>query len=320
MNPSTRVYTLRVNIQEQCQYRCPYCLPGSVSPYTPNAQRLTPAEYARLARLFAGFGVRKVRFTGGEPLLRPDVVEVVRAFRNGMPGADLAVTTNGQYLSRRLEALVAAGLRRATVHVDSLRPERYRALMGNADVEEILASVLAARERLSEVKLNTVIQRGRNDDEVHDFLDWSRKTGVQVRFIELMNTGSAVDYTRSAFFSGREILARVRESEPVEPIPRKAPSDPAALFRTASGLVFGVIASDTEPFCATCDRLRLTPEGRLRGCLYQSGGVELGAALRAGVCDSIVSMLMASAIRRKRSHHPELGEQRTAFSMSEAGG
>lgn len=320
MNPSTRAYTLRVNLQEQCQYQCPYCLPGSVSPFTPKAQRLTPAEYARLARLFAGFGVRKVRFTGGEPLLRPDVVEVVRAFRDGMPGVDLAVTTNGQYLLQRLEALVEAGLRRATVHVDSLRPERYRVLMGNADVGQILASVLAARERLSEVKLNAVVQRGRNDDEIYDFLEWSRQTGVQVRFIELMNTGSAVDYTRSAFFSGREILARVREHEPVAPVPRKAPSDPAALFQTASGLVFGVIASDTEPFCATCDRLRLTPEGRLRGCLYQPGGVELGAALRGGASDSLVSLLMANALQRKRSHHPALAEERTAFSMSEAGG
>ncbi len=313
-------YALRVNVLEQCQYRCPYCLPGSVSPYTPNSHRLTPAEYGRLVPLFVRAGVQKVRFTGGEPLLREDLPDIVRAFRSGLPEGELAVTTNGEYLPKRVDALVAAGLDRATVHVDSLRPERYRVLMGEADVAVVLEGILETRARLREVKLNVVVQRGRNDDELTDFLDWSQRHGIQVRFIELMNTGSARAYVQEAFFSGREIVARISEQETVEPVPRASPSDSAALYRTGRGILFGVIASDTEPFCAACNRLRLTPDGKLRGCLYQSGGVALGAALRAGADDAALERMLTLGLRNKRSHHPSVGLDRVPFSMSESGG
>ncbi|MGA9522315.1 MAG: radical SAM protein [Myxococcaceae bacterium] len=313
-------YALRVNVLEQCQYRCLYCLPGSVSPYTPNKSRLTPPEYARLAPLFVRAGVRKVRFTGGEPLLREDLPDIVRAFRTALPVGELAVTTNGEHLPKMLDALVEAGLDRATVHVDSLRPDRYRTLMGDGDVGAVLEGLLEARTRLREVKLNVVVQRGGNDDELTDFLDWSLRHGIQVRFIELMNTGSARDYVQVSFFSGRDIVARIAERESVEPLPRASLADPAALYRTRRGIVFGVIASDTEPFCASCNRLRLTPDGKLRGCLYQSGGVALGSALRAGAEDAELERMLALGIRNKRSHHPSVAAERVPFSMSESGG
>ncbi len=192
--------------------------------------------------------------------------------------------------------------------------------MGDADLHAVLEGVLAARHRLKQVKLNVVVQRGRNDDELTDFLDWSARHEVQVRFIELMNTGSARDYVQSAFFTGREIVERIAEREPVEPIPRAGPTDPAALYRTGRGIVFGVIASDTEPFCASCNRLRLTPDGKLRGCLYQSGGVALGDALRAGAEEGELEQLIRLGIQGKRSHHPSVAADRRPFSMSESGG
>lgn len=312
-------YVLRVNVLEQCQYRCPYCLPGAVSPYTPNARRLSPQQYERLGRVFLAFGIRKVRFTGGEPLLREDLPEIVSAFREAMPGAELAVTTNGEHLAARLEALIAAGLCRATVHIDSLNPARYRALMGEGDLAAILQTVLHARTVLEDVKVNAVIQRGANDDEIPAFLEWSRRTGVQVRFIELMNTGSAVLYTRKAFCSGAEIVERAGAQGEVRSLPRKSPSDPAALF-SVGGVVFGVIASDTQPFCADCNRLRLTPRGQLRGCLYQPGGIELGQAMRDGASDDALAQLVRLGISNKRSHHPDVAADRAPFSMSEAGG
>jgi cyclic pyranopterin phosphate synthase len=141
-----------------------------------------------------------------------------------------------------------------------------------------------------------------------------------VRFIELMNTGSAVDYTRSVFISGREVVQTIARTHGAEALPRRDPADPAALYRTGDGVVFGMIASDTEPFCGACNRLRLTPDGRLRGCLYQGGGVALGAAMRSGADDAALWALLSLGIREKRSHHPSTSLERKPFSMSEAGG
>jgi cyclic pyranopterin phosphate synthase len=314
--------TLRVSVLDRCQYRCPYCRPGSLAPFTPRERRLTPGDYARLAPVFAERRVTKVRFTGGEPLLRPDLPEVAAALRDGITGCQLAVTTNGQLLGLTVERLARAGVSRATVHVDSLRPERYRALMGDGDARAVVRALLDARSVLAEVKVNVVVQRGKNDDEIGDFLDFSRDTGVEVRFIELMNTGSAVAYTRQVFFSGREILDAVRARSNVHAIPRRHPSDPSALWITDEGVVFGVIASDTEPFCDACNRLRLSAEGRLTGCLYQGLGVDLAAALRRDDGDASVRALVDAAVSGKRSFHPERGGGRRhlPFSMAQTGG
>ncbi|MFZ9889182.1 MAG: radical SAM protein, partial [Myxococcota bacterium] len=184
-------YSLRVSLLEQCQLRCGYCLPGAVQPYTTSAARLRPADYAVLARAFAEVGVDKVRFTGGEPLLREDIVDVVIAFKAGLPAAQLALTTNGLRLPLYAEALAQAGLSRVTVHLDTLRVDRYPVLMGRGDPADVLAQAERAVALFAEVKLNVVVQRGLNDDELLDFLALSRRTGIEVRFIELMDTGSA---------------------------------------------------------------------------------------------------------------------------------
>lgn len=309
-------YALRASLLEQCPFRCPYCLPGSVTPPTERARWLSAEEYLRLARLFRARHVTKVRLTGGEPLVRPDVVEIVAAWREAMPDADLALTTNGQRLAAHVDPLAAAGLRRVTIHIDSLRDDRYEALMGPGSPAAILEAATAARRKLAEVKLNVVMQRGKNDDEIDDFLALSARTGFEVRFIELMNTGSADSYTREVFMAGREIVAKAQGV----PVPRRHQSDPAALYRSPDGVVFGVIASDTEPFCSACDRLRLTADGRLRGCLYQSGGVPVGAALKAGASDETLGALLDTGLDDKRSWHPLAAPHRAPFSMADVGG
>lgn len=313
-------YTLRVSLLEQCQYDCPYCLPGSVSRYTPNQERLSAAEYGRLAPLLASAGVNRVRLTGGEPLLRNDVPDVVAAFRAGMPKASLALTTNGQKLRPLLSVLKEAGLDDLTVHVDSLKPTRYRDLMGEGDVFDVLDAAIKARSLYKQVKLNMVVQRGKNDDELNDFLSWSEKTQIEVRFIELMNTGSAVEYTRSVFFTGKQMVERIGAGQPVARLERRHASDPAALYRTARGVTFGIIASDTEPFCADCNRLRLTAKGLLRGCLYESGGAPLGPALKAGADDATLASMIRLGQANKRSFHPSTQGVRVPFSMADAGG
>lgn len=307
-------FTLRVNVGEQCQLECGYCRP-SLAKVTAKSARLTPEHYARLAEALVELQPRKLRFTGGEPLLREELAEIVAGFRRWLPAVPLAVTTNGALLPARLPELVSAGLSSATVHVDSLRPERYRELMGGGELSLALEGVAAAKERLGRVKLNVVVQRGRNDDELDDFLDWSEREGVEVRFIELMNTGSAVEFTRAHFLSGAEVVRRLGG----RPVPRREPGDPAALFRVP-GVTFGVIASDSAPFCGACDRLRLSASGVLRTCLYAPSGLDLGGLLRAGAGKRQLASALRVTLSMKRSHHPSQQVERAPFSMAAVGG
>ncbi len=223
------------------------------------------------------------------------------------------MTTNGTRLLEQATSLRAAGIDRATVHLDTLRRDRQEALMGKGSPEQVQEGIAVARRTFDEVKLNVVVQRGRNDDELAGFLRWSARTGVQVRFIELMRTGSANDVVDDVFMAGREVVQRLG------PRPRREASDPAALFER-DGVIFGVIASDTESFCSTCDRLRLTADGRLRGCLYESGGVPLGEALRCGASRDDVAALFSAGVNGKRSFHPSTTETRVPFSMADVGG
>lgn len=315
-------FTLRVNVLEQCQLDCGYCRPGTAT-VTRSADRLQPEHYARLAQALGGLqplAVRKIRFTGGEPLLRADLPEIISAFHAHLPHVPLALTTNGVHLARHLDRLHVAGLSGATVHVDSLRQDRYAALMGgHARVDAVLASVEEAKHTLRSVKLNVVVQRGLNDDEVGDFLDWSAVTGVQVRFIELMNTGAARDFTGRHFVSRGELLRALERHGPVTTLPRAHPADPASLHEVG-GVTFGIISSDSSPFCDDCDRLRLSPAGLLRGCMYARGGAPVGALLRESATLAEVRGLLRLALSQKQSHHPARGLERASFSMAQVGG
>ena len=315
-------YALRVSVLEQCQLDCRYCRPGAVTSPTEAARWLRPDEHARLAALFFARGVEKVRFTGGEPTLRRDLVDVVAAWSTRrVPQGRLALTTNALRIAPLLPALKDVGLDTLTVHLDTLRADRVAALMGDgADVDVVWAAVDAAQRLGLPVKCNVVVQKGRNDDELGAFVDVSAARGVEVRFIELMNTGSARGYVKEVFIAGREIVDVVARQRGCRSVPRRHPSDPAALFQTDAGVVFGVIASDTEPFCADCDRLRLSADGRVRGCLYQPGGLPLGAALRDGATDEALLALLDAALDDKRSHHPLVQVLRQPFSMADVGG
>ncbi len=301
------MWTLRVSVTDQCSYRCRYCQP------TRGGQartRLSVEDYATVAPALARLGVNKVRFTGGEPLQRPDLPGIVARFRAAMPDATLAVTTNGLLLGPCLIELHRAGLSSATVHVDTLRPERYRDLMGGRRLDAVLDAVLSAREVLGEVKLNVVVQRGHNDDELFDFLAFSEQHRVEVRFIELMDTGIAGGYARAAFVSGAEIVERLGAT----PLDRPDPCAPAERWSTCGGVAFGVIASASTPFCDRCNRLRLSCDGTLRGCLYERGTVSLADA-EVEELDSVVRHV----VRHKKSHHPSRRSLHV-FSMAESGG
>jgi cyclic pyranopterin phosphate synthase len=314
-------YSLRLSVLEQCQLDCGYCRPGSTTSPTERDRWLTATHHARLAPLLLHHGVRRVRFTGGEPTLRADLVELVAVWQQAVRTANLDVplglTTNGLRLAPLLPSLCEAGLDGVTIHLDTLRADRVQALMGaGANVDVALAAAEKARNCGLLVKFNVVVQRGLNDDELHTFLDVGTRLGAEVRFVEQMNTGSASAHVEGSFISGAEVVQRLSAT----PRGRRHDSDPAALFVDDRGRTFGVIASDTEPFCSTCDRLRLTADGRLRGCLYEAGGVPVGEALRAAVSDAELAAVMTHALDAKRSHHPSQAATRVPFSMADIGG
>jgi cyclic pyranopterin phosphate synthase len=267
--------------------------------WLPRASLLTFEELTRLVGVFAGLGVTKVRLTGGEPLLRHDLATLTRMLGR-VPGVtDVALTTNGLLLARQAEALRAAGLRRVTVSLDTLRPERMREFARSTGHADVLAGLRAAQQAgFAPLKLNTVVVRGFNDDEVEDLVEFARGRGAEPRFIEYMDVGGATRWSPDQVVSRDELLRRLAARYgPVTPLPEPGGSAPAERFRLPDGMTVGIIASTTAPFCGTCDRGRLTADGTFFLCLYAERGLDLREPLRAGASDDDLAGLVAAAWR-----------------------
>lgn len=287
--------SLRVSVTDRCNLRCRYCMPEDDYVWLPRASILSFEEIARLVAIFTALGVTKVRITGGEPLLRRELPRLVEMLRHTPGVADLALTTNGVLLSRYAPPLRAAGLHRVTVSLDTLRPDRFRALTGSDHHADALWGIDALqRAGFARTKLNTVVMRGFNDDEVLDLLAFARERELEIRFIEYMDVGGATRWSPEQVVSCAELLARVQEGcGAVEAITGAAnPRAPAERFRLADGTTFGIIASTTEPFCRSCDRSRITADGMWFLCLYAAHGVDLKTPLRAGASDAELAALI----------------------------
>lgn len=285
--------SLRISVTDRCNMRCRYCMPEEEYRWLPRTSILSFEEITRLAGIFAGLGAGKVRLTGGEPLLRHDLHDLVARLAR-VPGVeDLALTSNGILLAGQAQALRAAGLTRVTISLDTLRPERMAEFARSARHAEVLAGIAAAVDAgFDAVKLNAVVIRGFNEDEVPALLEFGRRQGVEVRFIEYMDVGGATRWSADQVVSQAEILRMVEAAAgPVTPLPARAAA-PAERFRLADGTVFGVIASTTAPFCRACDRSRLTADGTWFLCLYADEGVSLRDALRAGAEDADLAALI----------------------------
>ncbi len=283
---------LRVSVTDRCNFRCPYCMPrelfGPDHVFLPQEQVLSTAEIAVLVRVFVRLGVRKVRLTGGEPLLRPDLEDLVAEIA-ATPGVeDLALTTNGALLARRAAGLRAAGLHRVTVSLDSLDPELFAAL---ADTKVPLARVLdgiaAARDAgLAPVKLNTVLQRGRNDDGLLDLVEFARAEGHVLRVIEYMDVGTTNGWRSSQVVPAGEVLERIGASHPLVAVDEARDGQVAERWRYADGRgELGLVSSVTRPFCGDCVRARLTATGELHTCLFSAVGFDLRTPLRSGATE-----------------------------------
>jgi len=285
--------SLRVSVTDRCNMRCRYCMPEDEYVWLPRASILTFEEIARLVRVFAGLGVRKVRLTGGEPLLRHDLPTLVALIARDARITDLAMTTNGLLLATQAAALRAAGLQRVTVSLDTLRPERMLAFAKSARHADVVAGIVAARQAgFGKIKLNAVVIREFNDDELGDLIEFARTHDAEVRFIEYMDVGGATRWSPDQVVSQQEILGTLtRRYGPIEPIAGDGRA-PAERFRLADGASFGVIASTTAPFCRACDRSRLTADGTWFLCLYAARGTDLRERLRRGATDAELAGLV----------------------------
>jgi cyclic pyranopterin phosphate synthase len=281
---------LRISVTDRCNMRCRYCMPEAEYVWLPRESILTFEELDRLTGIFARLGIRKIRLTGGEPLLRHDLASLVRRLARHQDIQDIALTTNGILLARAAEALHAAGLRRVTVSLDTLRPERMVAFARSARHGDVLEGIAAAKAAgFASVKLNTVLIRGYNDDELLDLLEFARATGAEIRFIEYMDVGGATQWDMGKVVPQREILDAVAARHgQVTPL-REHDWAPAERFSLEDGTVFGVIASTTAPFCRTCDRARLTADGTLLLCLYGENGLDMRELLRLGASDEEIA-------------------------------
>ena len=288
-------------------------MPEPTYTWLPRRDLLTFEELGALASVFASLGVDKVRFTGGEPLQRSDLPELVRIVAREARLADLALTTNGVDLGKHAADLRAAGLGRITVSLDTLDRDRFVAIAGRDARDKVLAGLDAARlAGFSPIKIDTVVLRGKNDDELGDLVSFARDRGAEIRFIEYMDVGGATRWSEETVVTRAEILAAVaRAHGEVEPVGERG-SDPAERFRLRDGTLFGVIASTTAPFCGACDRARLTADGVLYQCLYARSGLDLRAPLRAGASrDELAAIISRSwQARVDRGAEQRLGEGR----------
>jgi GTP 3',8-cyclase len=298
--------SLRVSVTDRCNLRCRYCMPEQEYVWLPKQSILTFEEITRLVRVFASLGVEKVRLTGGEPLLRHDLPALTDMISR-IPGIrDLAMTTNGLLLSKQAAALRQAGLGRITVSLDTLRPERMRDLARTDRHADVLAGIDAARAAgFLGLKLNTVVIRGVNDDELVDLVEFGRKHEAEVRFIEYMDVGGATEWSTEQVVSQREMLdILTKRYGPISTLP--VGNAPAERFCLPDGATFGIIASTTAPFCRSCDRSRLTADGTWFLCLYAERGIDLRGPLRDGARDAELSEVIASAWRDRTDRGAEL--------------
>ena len=307
---------LRISVTDRCNLRCAYCMPEQEYVWLPKTTLLTFEELTRVTAIFAGLGVRHVRLTGGEPLLRASVADLAGRLAGLGVLDDLAMTTNGVLLAPQARRLRDAGLRRITVSLDTLQPARFEALTRRDHLADVLAGIDAAREAFGTLKIDTVLMRDVNDDELEDLVRYAGSREAEIRFIEYMDVPGATHWSASRVVSRSEILDRLQQTfGPIETLPAEGPA-PASQYRLASGQVFGIIASTTTPFCATCDRIRLTADGQLFTCLYATRGLDIRTPLRDGASDDALAALITSMwqLRADRGAEARLtAPDRTAF-------
>jgi len=311
---------LRISVTDRCNFRCPYCMPaelyGEEFTFLPRSEILSFEEIERLARVFIDLGVAKIRLTGGEPLVRAHLTDLVERVAAIDPGIDLALTTNGALLAPVAQDLAKAGLRRITVSLDSLDPDVFAAMCGRDNVhpDVVLEAIDAAADAgMTPVKINCVVQRGINDHTIADLARHFRGTGHIVRFIEFMDVGTLNGWDMSQVVTAAEIVNLIGTEVPLEPVGANYVGEVAKRWRYADGSgEIGIIASVSQPFCGDCSRARLSTEGQLITCLFAAGGLDLRGPMRDGASDDELKALIAGCWTTRTDRY---SEQRSALTI-----
>jgi len=299
--------SLRVSVTDRCNLRCNYCMPQEEYVWLPRQELLTFEEIARLVEVFTSLGVTDLRITGGEPLLRRDLPRLVEMLAANPCIRDLALTTNGVLFAEHAEELRAAGLHRVTLSLDTLQPQRFLALAGRDSHAQVLEGIVAARRAgFPKLKIDTVVIRGVNDDELADLIEYGRGADAEVRLIEYMDVGGATEWSLDKVFTRAEILERLgKRYGEIAPV-AEISSAPAQRFTLGDGTIFGIIASTTTPFCRTCDRSRLTADGLWYLCLYAQAGIDLRKMLRGGASTGELAERISSIWQARADRGAEL--------------
>jgi GTP 3',8-cyclase len=319
-----RIGDVRVSVTDRCNFRCQYCMPAEGLPWLARTEILRFEEIARLVRLLARMGVSDVRLTGGEPLVRRELPALVAMLAEIDGVEDLSLTTNGYLLERDADALVAAGIRRVNVSIDSLQRDRFFDLTRRDALPRVLRGLeaLARHPQIHPIKVNAVALRGFTEREALPFAQFARSTAFQVRFIEFMPLDADRAWSRDAVLTGKELRELIHAAHPLEELPRE-PSSTARVFRFRDGRgEVGFISPVSEPFCADCNRIRLTAEGKLRTCLFSLHETDLRGPLRDGADDDELEGIIRDAVWRKelKHHVGEPGFRQPPRTMSAIGG
>jgi cyclic pyranopterin phosphate synthase len=299
---------LRVSLTDRCNFRCFYCLPHGEPPIAPKEQMLSYEEIDSICEIFVALGIEKIRLTGGEPMLRRDIETIIKKLSRlkAVGLCDLALTTNGYYLPDRAQSLKDAGLDRVTISLDSLKRDVFKKMTGVDVLDKVLAGIAAAKAAgLEPIKINAVIVRGHNEDEVADFAAFARDYDVKMRFIEYMPLDSGHDWARTDVVSGKEIRDRISERFLLVRVEVERGSETSSRYRFADGAPgeVGIIAPVTEPFCGACSRIRLTADGQIRTCLFSTVEHSLRDVVRSGVSRDQVIEYIQSVILKKEPRH-----------------
>lgn len=300
---------LRISVTDRCNFRCTYCMPLDEYEWLEKSEVLSFEEITRLTRLFLSLGVGKIRLTGGEPLARRDLHKLIGQLSTLEPAPEICLTTNGSLLAEKMAMLKEAGLRRINVSLDSLKPDRFRRITKRGDLDTVLEGLFTAKRfGLHPIKINTVLERGVNDDEILDLVAFAREHEFSIRFIEFMDVGNANEWRSEKIVSKREIIETIHARFPLREVGRAKGSAPSVDYEFVDGRAgdVGVIASVTEPFCGSCSRARLTADGKFVTCLFAHTGYDLKKLLRDGASDTeLLDVLQAIWGKRKDRYSEE---------------
>ncbi len=291
---------LRISLTDNCNFRCFYCMPEEDYDFTPASRLMQPDEILALAKIFVANGVKKIRLTGGEPLVRKDAAEIIASL--GKLPIELVITTNGTRIAEMLPVLIAAGIKSINISLDTLQPEKFFMITRRDVFHQVRSNIELLLQHKIAVKINMVVMKGLNDNEIKNFIDWTKHNPVQIRFIEFMPF-SGNKWTSNKMFSLQEILTTIEEQFTVLPV-KAEPHDTAKSFMIPGHEgSFAIISTMTAPFCSTCNRMRLTADGKLKNCLFSDGETDLLTALRKN--ENVLPLIMANIWSKKK----ELGGQ-----------